>query len=229
MKAITCWAIATLFLVNCSCRQTDGLNDGKPAIRSISFMGIPSQNVQFDAPNARITVQLPAVLKGGLQPVFELTDQTRVIDGVLADNTIDLSTFCICDQSSKPKKVILRVGNQKTTAVYELVVVATGPLRAQNTNEQFSFSRQTKRLELSLPVENLYNNPYVNTLVFTDLATGFPIQISADAVCLNGCIGTAPNRMTFSLGSPIERYLKPGTYSISLNGINFPQRLVVTD
>ncbi|GAB3771913.1 hypothetical protein GCM10028818_11360 [Spirosoma horti] len=227
MKTITALLITTLGILSLACK--DNVADDKPAIKAVSFVGIPTQNVRFDAPNSRITVQLPAVVNGGLQPIFELTEGTRILDGVMADKTIDLSAFCACTTSSQPKKVILRVGNQKATAVYELVVVATGTLKAQNTTDQFTFSRKTKLLDLRLPVENLYSNPSVTALLFTDVATGNVINISADAVCLNSCIGTAPNQLVFSLGSPIERELLPGTYAISLNGIRFPQRLVVIE
>ncbi len=152
-----------------------------------------------------------------------------MLDGVTTDNKIDLSVFCACNTTSQPKKVILQVGNQNTTVVYELVVVATGPLKAQNTADQFTFSRKTKRLDLRLPVENLYSNPRVDMLSFKDVVTGNVTRISADAACLNGCVSDAPNQLVFSLGSPVERDLLPGTYTIGLNGIDFPQRLVVTD
>lgn len=224
---ITTLLLTSLGVLSLACK--DNITDDQPAIKAISFVGIPPQNIRFDAPNARITVQLPAVVNGGLQPIFELTEGTRVLDGIMADKTIDLSAFCTCNLSSQPKKVILRVGNQQTTAVYELVVIATGTLKAQNTADQFTFSRKTKRLDLRLPVENLYSNPSVTMLLFTDVATGKVTSISADAVCLNSCISTAPNQLVFSLGSPIERELLPGTYTISLNGIRFPQRLVVIE
>ncbi|QHV99020.1 hypothetical protein [Spirosoma endbachense] len=229
MKRITTLLMASLGTFSLACQQQDNLADEKPAIKAISFVGIPTQNVRFDASNARITVQLPAIVNGGLQPVFELTQGTQVLDGVMADKTIDLSAFCACNPSNHPKKIILRVGNQKTTAVYELVVVATGPLKARNTADQFIFSRKTKRLDLRLPVENLYSNPHVDMLLFTDVVTGHVTRISADAACLNGCISNAPNELVFSLGSPIEQELLPGTYTISVTGIGFPQHLVVTD
>ncbi|QDK83034.1 hypothetical protein EXU85_32290 [Spirosoma sp. KCTC 42546] len=231
MKIITTLLLTSLGALILACQQQDDLTNDRPAIKAISFVGIPTQNVRFDAPNARITVQLPAVVNGGLQPVFELTEGTKLLDGVMADNTIDLSAFCACNPSTttESKKVILRVGNQKTTAVYELVVVATGPLKAQNTTDQFTFSRKTKRLDLRLPVENLYSNPHVDMLLFTNVVTGNVTRVSADATCLNSCIGNAPNQLVFSLGSPIERVLLPGTYTVGLNTITFPQRLVVTD
>ncbi|MFD1141140.1 hypothetical protein ACFQ4C_08475 [Larkinella insperata] len=229
MKILAIFLALSLGLLSLACQQSNELLDDKPAIKAISFVGIPPQNVRFDAPNARITVHLPALLPAGLQPIFELTDDTRVVDGVRADETIDLTAFCACSSSGEPKKITLRVGNQKTTAVYELNVMASGPLKAQTSRDQFTFSRKTKRLQLSLPVENLYSNPAVNMLLFTNLATGAVTRISADGACLNSCSSAAPNQLLFSLGSPIERELLPGTYGITLNGLSFPQRLRVTD
>lgn len=211
-----------------ACQQPTELAENKPAIKAISFVGIPPQNVHFDAPNATITVQLPAILKGGLQPIFDLTDGARVLDGLLADNTVDLTSYCHCT-SSGSKDITLRVGNQTTTSVYKLNVVATGSLKAQNSDAQFTFSRKTKLLEMSLPVENLYTNPRITDLTFTNVATGVAAHINADAACLNSCKSMAPNQLMFTISSPIETYLVPGTYTIAIGTINFPQRLVVTD
>lgn len=213
-----------------ACQQPTDITDDRPAIKAIAFAGVPEQNVRFDAPNSRITVQLPAVVAGGLKPVLELTPNTQVIDGVLADGTVDLSPFCYCNRSSFPPKVILRVKNQKTTAVYELIVVATGSLKPQPAPAtQLSFSRQTKRLEMNLPVEHLYSNPQIDRLAFTNLSGGQDAVIYADGACLNTCRGQQPNQLIFQISSPIEFYLRPGTYSISIGALTFPQRLVVTD
>lgn len=230
MKALTRALLISLGLLQLTCQKPKEITDNGPAIKAISFAGIPDQNVHFDAPNGRITVQLPAVIEGGLKPIFELTEGTQLIDGVMADGTIDLSAFCYCNRSSFPPKTILRVGNQKTTAVYELIVVATGSLKSQPVPvSQLSFSRQTKLLEMSLPVEHLYSNPEITRLTFTNLSGGQGAVIDADGACLNTCRGQNPNQLIFRISSPIESYLRPGTYSISLGNLSFPQHLVVSD
>ena len=231
MRSIITLLLLSSGLLQQACQKPKEMTDGRPAIKSISFAGIPAQNVFFDAPNATIMVQLPPSLKAGLQPSFELTDETNVISGVAPDNTIDLTPFCSC--SNSVREVVLRVANKTGTAVYNLTVMADGPLRAQPSNVQITFSRQTKLLEMSLPVDNLYSNPRITDLIFTNVATGKTSLINADAICLNTCKSTAHNQLMFTIRSPIERQLDPGTYAIALKGgtdrIDFPQHLVVTD
>ncbi|GAB4030732.1 hypothetical protein [Spirosoma jeollabukense] len=233
MKALSIALLISAGLALQSCQDSSQTVDERPAIKSVSFVGIPTKDVRFDAANSRITVQLPAILKGGLQPIFDLTDGASVLDGVMADNTIDLTRFCYCGQShnsAQEKEITLRIGNKTTTTVYKVNVVATGVLKAQDSNEEFTFSRKTKLLELNLPVENLYTNPSITDLVFTNVATGKGTRINADAACLNTCSSTAPNQLVFKLSSPIESYLTAGTYTMAIaNGISFPQRLIVTD
>lgn len=72
MKIATTLLIASVGAIISACQQRDDLTNQKPAIKAISFVGIPTQKVLFDAPNARITVQLPAIVNGGLQPVLEI-------------------------------------------------------------------------------------------------------------------------------------------------------------
>ncbi|WP_461040975.1 hypothetical protein [Spirosoma harenae] len=227
IRIIALWVFVGLGFF--ACQKPAELTDTRPAIKSVSFTGVPAENVRFDAANATITVQLPAVLSGGLRPVFTLSEGTSVIDGVQTDNTIDLTPFCYCNRSSQSREVVIRVGNNTGTSVYRLNVITSGQLKAQNSNTSITFSRQTKLLEMSLPVENLYSNPHINTIDFTNVETGALTRINADAACLNTCQSNAPNQLIFRLSSPIERELLLGTYAISLAGIVFPQQLVVTE
>ncbi|GAB3269756.1 hypothetical protein GCM10027347_39980 [Larkinella harenae] len=230
MKTVIPFLILGFSLLLQACHPPGDESNGRPAIRSVSFVGIPDQNVRFDAANARITVQLPAVLSGGLQPVFKLTDEARVVDGLLADHTLDLTPFCSCNPfSNQPTEITLKVGDQTTTATYKLRVIPSGTLKAVSSNSPSTFSRQTKRLEMRLPVENLYTNPRFSMLVFTNVSTGEKIRISADAACLNSCQSTAPNQLIFDLRTPIETRLMPGTYTLTADGMDFSQPLIVTD
>ena len=76
MKTYVITSLTLLGLVQLSCRKPQEVADDKPAIKSISFVGIPQQNVQLDVPNSTITVQLPSILpKEGLKPVMELNER----------------------------------------------------------------------------------------------------------------------------------------------------------
>jgi hypothetical protein len=210
-----------------SCKEPTETTE-KPFIKAISFVGIHDGNVDFNAEKSRITIKLPAVLEGGLQPIMALSEGAEVVEGVTDENTIDLTSLCACSNDAKP--ITLRLANEVASSVYEIVVIPDGPLKAQNNNESFTFTRKGDWVELSLPVENLYTRPKVTALSFTNLATGQEELVNADAACLNRCYSTEPNRIIFSLTNPIQNHLKPGnTYRIAFNNIKFPQHLVVTE
>ena len=236
MNTTTALLLLSLGLCIQSCRKPQEVVDDKPAIKSISFVGIPQQNVRLDIPNSTITVQLPSVLpKEGLKPVFELANGASLVRGLLPDSTISVSAYCACNFPSASygpyrEELAIVVGNAARTTYYRLrIIPPTGPLKAINTDTQFVFSRKTKLLRMSLPVENLYTNPQIRQVDFTNIATGLKSIVNADAVCLSGCSDESPNQLLISLTSPIERTLTPGTYTVSAGGIDFPQKLVVTE
>ena len=208
------------------CKDSPAPVDDMPAIRSISFVGLPDQNVTFDARNSVITVRMPPVLEGGLKPVMKLTEGTKAI-GLLPDGTIDISAFCFCIKPSETP--LLRIGNQTKTATYVLNIVPTGPLAPQDVYEETTFSRKTGVLKMSLPVKNLYNNERIDVISFKSEDGKHSARIYADGACLAGCRPEEPNRIAITLYSPIDRELKPGKYEIEMKGMKFPQRLIVVD
>lgn len=205
------------------CKDSSDPASDMPAIRSISFEGLPDQNVTFDAANSVITVRMPAVLEGGLKPVMELTEGTQPI-GLLPDGTIDISAFC---RDVKPNEdIYLRIGNRMKTSTYRLNIIATGPLAPQDVYEETTFSRKTAVLKLSLPVRNQYSVIHLDRIVFENEDGGEDVVIYANGAPLAGC-GTKANRLSIELHSPIQKVLKPGKYKIEVGNIKFPQRLIV--
>jgi hypothetical protein len=216
--------IASYLLFGCK-DSPDPVND-MPAIQSISFEGLPDENVTFDRANSVITVRMPAVLEGGLRPVLKLTEGAQP-KGLLPDGTIDISAFCSCNKSNE--NTYLRISNQTKTATYRLNVTTTGPLSPQDVYEETTFSLKTGVLKMTLPVQNLYNNYYIDQISFKREDGMSSAWVSADGACLTGCRAEAPNRIAITLYSPIDRELKPGKYEIEIKGIKFPQRLIVVD
>ncbi|GHB52387.1 hypothetical protein [Persicitalea jodogahamensis] len=235
MKTKTALLLLSLGLCLFACKKPQEVVDDKPAIKSISFEGIPAQNVRLDARTSIITVQLPAVLpEVGLKPVLELVNGASVVRGLLPDGTISVSSYCACNYPSGAgtykDTLAIVVGNAAKTTYYRLrIIPPTGPMKAIATDTQFVFSRQTKLLRLSLPVENLYTNPQVRQIDFINVATGLRSVVNADASCLSGCSDEAPNQLLINLTSPIELRLTPGTYKVTAGGVEFPQKLVVTE
>ncbi|HEV7382767.1 MAG TPA: hypothetical protein VGN64_23390 [Dyadobacter sp.] len=227
MKPLFSFTIVLFFVFIFSCKNPDETPD-KPFIKSVSFVGISAENVSLDAANSRITVNLPAVLKGGLRPVVELSEGASIVDGIMPEKTMDLTSLCGC--SSDPKQITLRLENQGVSAIYKVMVVPGGPLGAQQADVPIHFTRNGDWVELSLPVENLYTSPKVTILSFTNLKTGRHEFVSADGACLNRCSGTEPDRILFALTNPIQSILKPGnSYKVAFNNIDFPQPLIIPD
>jgi len=208
------------------CKDSSEPISNMPAIQKISFAGLPDQNVTFDAANSVITVRMPPVVEGGLKPILELTQGAEPI-GLLSDGSIDLTAFC---RPSVPgENTLLRIGNGVKTATYHLKIIPTGPLAPLDVYEETTFSLKTGVLKLSLPVQNQYNNTYLNEITFRreDGQDGAVIQ--ADGAPLVGCTAEKPNRLVIELHSPIQHVLKLGKYSIEIGSMKFPQRLVVID
>jgi hypothetical protein len=207
------------------CKESpDPVND-MPAIQSISFEGLPEENVTFDAANSVITVRMPAVVEGGLKPVMKLTVDAEPV-GLLPDGTVDISAFCRVSKPNEP--VYLHIENRTKTATYRMNIVPTGEFTPQDIYEETTFSRKSGALKLNLPVRNQYNLPHFDRITFeredgTDTAV-----IYADGAPLAGC-GAEPNRLSIQLFAPIQSVLKPGRYKIQVGNIKFPQRLIVVD
>lgn len=218
-----------------SCRSLDQEIVGSPAIKSVAFVGIPPQNIDFDQGRSTITIKIPSDLRDGLQPILELTDGTRVVSGITPDGFLDLTPLCYC-QPSQGLTATLMVGDsspvnsQLNRKGYLIKVANQGPLKALDSSIPLTFSLKTKKLNLRLPVENLYTNPKVDLITFTNVKIDIePVRISADATCLNTCDSKFVNQLIINLTTPIEKRLKPGTYKISAGGIDFPQKLIVTE
>lgn len=228
-------AILLLILGLQSCNKSNPGLQG-PAIKSVSFEGVPSQNVDFDRARSTITIQLPTGLRGGLKPTLELTDGTRVVSGVAANGFVDLTPLCSC-QGYQGRSATIMVGDtsaiatQRTRKGYLIRIANQGPLKALDSDIPLTFSRRTNKLVLYLPIENLYTNPYITQVKFTNVETGVGPLLNADGNCLNGCSNSALNQLIFSFSAPTMsvQYLTPGTYTVTAGGVDFPQKLVVTE
>ena len=207
------------------CKDSSGPVSDMPAIQSISFEGLPDQNVTFDAANSAITVRMPAVLEGGLKPIMKLTEGARPV-GLLPNGTIDISAFCSCTKPTE--NVYLRVDNQTKTATYRLNIIATGPLAPQDVYEETTFSRKTGVLKMSLPVRNQFSITHLDRVIFESEDGNDDALIYADGAPLASC-APEPNRISVALYAPIQQVLKPGKYKIQIGNLKFPQRLIVID
>ena len=234
MKVLFAIMLPVMGILLGNCKSSEESVDIMPVIKSITFAGIAEKDVIFDKRNFTITVQLPPILQGGLEPTIQLSQDAKVIRGLTTNNMVDLSSFCYCNKGSNKEELSILIGNNLITTTYRLVVLPPkGSIKPQLTNVPILFSRQTQLLSMSLPVENLYTHPSVDNLLFTNVATGLSTRIYADGACLNTCTNDAANALVFHLASPIEKDLTAGTYAIAIQAkdglIHFPQPLIVTD
>lgn len=233
MKITTALLLLSLGLSLQACRNPDVVADDRAAIKSISFAGVPPQNVTIDRARSTITIQLPTDLRGGLKPVLELNEGASVVGGLTADGFVDLTPQCYCGIKDRQSSIVVDTeissSSFKHRRSYIVRITNQGPLKALDSDIPLTFSRKTKELFLRLPVENLYTNPIITQVRFTNIVTGTTHIAGFDAVCLNTCDSRFTNQLIFRLTTPIEYTLTPGTYKISAGGVEFPQKLVVTE
>ena len=235
MKTTTALLLLSLGLCLHSCNRPDEVPDDRAAIKSISFAGVPSQNVTIDRARSTINILLPTDLRGGLKPILELNEGASVVGGLTADGLVNLTPYCYCQIKGVQSSIVVdkevSSSSFKHRRSYIVKIANQGPLKALDSNTPLTFSRKTGQLILRLPVENLYTNPYITQVEFTNVETGAGPLFNADGNCLNTCSNGALNQLIFSFSAPTMsvQYLTPGTYTVSAGGVDFPQKLVVTE
>ncbi|GHB52379.1 hypothetical protein [Persicitalea jodogahamensis] len=228
-------ALLLLVLGLHSCNSPDEVPDDRAAIKSISFEGVPAQNVTIDRALSTINIRIPTELRGGLRPVLELNEGASVVGGLTADGLVNLGPYCSCYINGAQSQIVVDKESSNSSLKYRrsyaVKIVNQGPLKALDSTIPLTFSRKTNRLVMHLPVENLYTNPRISQLKFTNVETGVGPLLDADGNCLNSCSNSAINQLIFNFSAPTMsvQYLMPGTYTVSANGIEFPQKLVVTE
>lgn len=235
MKTKITTAFISLILSLQSCNKPEDIPDDRATITSISFEGVPAQNVSIDRATSTISIKIPTDLREGLKPDVELNEGASVVGGLTADGLVNLGPYCSCGikdvQSSITVDKEASNSSLRYRRSYLIKIVNQGPLRALESDIPITFSRKTNRLEMHLPAENLYTNPYITQVKFTNVVTGAGTILNADGNCLNSCSNSALNQLIFSFSAPTMsvQYLTPGTYTVSAGGVDFPQKLVVTE
>lgn len=233
MKMIIAVCLICLGFCLQDCRNPDVVADDRAVIKSISFAGVPPQNVTIDRARSTITILLPTDLREGLKPVLELNEGASVVGGLTADGFVDLTPQCYCGIKDRQASIVVDTeissSSFKHRRSYTVKIANQGPLKALDSDIPLTFSRKTKELFLRLPVENLYTNPRITQVKFTNIITATTHIAGFDAVCLNTCDSRFTNQLIFRLTTPIEYTLTPGTYMVTAGGIEFPQKLVVTE
>lgn len=224
------------------------MDEGNPRIKSISIAGIPAENIQVDPVQYTIKVQLPAIIpEGGLIPIFELTDNTEIQEGLSADGKLDIAGFCSCsyreqNQVSEEHRIVVRHKNNATNnnpaSLYRLIVYSPEGCLKPIPDVPITYTKEMSSegypfFWIQLPVQNLYRKPYIINYFFKNLKTGETSGISTSSAgfCLNTCGEKSINTLSFPAGSN----WKNGEYEVSLlticdtNRIVFPQPLVIKE
>lgn len=233
MKTKIALSLLCLGLCLLACKKPEEVPDDRAAIQSISFEGVPAQNVTIDRALSTINIRIPTELRGGLRPILELNEGASVVGGLTADGVVNLTPYCYCAINGAQSQIVVDKESSNSSLKYRrsytVKIVNQGPLRALDSDIPLTFSRKTGKLVMRLPVENLYTNPYISQVKFTNVATALTEIAGFDAVCLNTCDSRFANQLVFRLTYPIEDILTPGTYTVTIKDIVFPQKLVVTE
>lgn len=236
LPSICFFLVASLLL---TCRQAnpepDPFLDGAPRLKSISFSGIPQENVSIDQNTKVITVQMPARIPDYIDIIPELTDNAEWINKqsgtrggivfgcdscfhIYLKNKEDLSAQTIIDYKIKPVSVAsLGIGT------------ITSPLRYFIWNPNF--------LTLEIPMVYLYGKKLPKQIRLHHDKTGEELIVRRDSIVKG--IYTDQRLIDYSYtANKISIYLfganlMPGSYEIELllddgNSLKVPQPVLVS-
>lgn len=190
-------------------------------IRSVTFLGIPFENVKINQQTRTITVSIPAGFSGSdLKPVVTLTENTTLLAGLGGDQPFRAELFCYCNAGGTAS-----IGPNGSTLPqnpiqYSIVARSTAPLTLKSiaTPLEVPLNEVTT---ITVPVNNPYGNlPIVRAYVQrTDGSP--PVLLVGNETNENGCAlfpcsTEEPGALSFSF-SPISRQaVSPGTYTLTL-------------
>lgn len=172
----------TLFVVLTSCKpepvpaEPDPLTDGKPRMTSISFPGIPKEDIVIDQKNFLVTVKVPSTLSEDMMPEVSLTENAALFGGMeflletynggIGLLTGDSVMFRLVDKNN-PK-----FGEAATT--YFFKAIPSGPLRIisnqPNAIEHVLMTIESPDTWFSF--ENLYGNKLPKSYQLVNKQTG---------------------------------------------------------
>lgn len=232
MKATTTALALSLFALLISCEKSQDPSTERPSIESVSFVGIPDENVELDHRLSRIIVQTPMELPPeGLKPTFKLSRNTEILQGVTADGLLIAPVPCGCrsldENFNKYNAGVVKVANDnkvgpyQSTRAYSILVLPNKgcPKPIDNLPIKYVRSDQNGRsmILIYLPVSNLYTNPCVSHIILKNLETGERQGNSSFlSYYLNGCDYRFTNHMRIQYEINQRTKLIPGSYEVSI-------------
>ena len=176
---ITCCCLLVVGLV-ISCRhaepEPDFFADGVPRLKSVSFSGIPQENISIDQKSKIITVQMPSIILDRIAVSMELTDKAEWIEKgkyYIVPNAFGCES---CFQ------IILKdLSGQFDYTVYTIKTIANAPLQVALLSQPITYSisigDDSERQDIDIPMVNLYGNALPKEVHLTYDNTGEEVII----------------------------------------------------
>lgn len=242
MKATTPLLILSFIVLFIAC-QENGIDEGKPLIKSISFAGIPATDVVLDQKLHQITIKAPALLPAeGLIPTLDLTPNSIVTKGLTPDGKLDLTRFCECGHAAgldeESQLVIIQdpaiTNNASRATLYSVALVPPPGCPEPNGDLPVTFTRQklpngdvTGFIQLHLPIRNLYQSIHVVEVFMKNVATGQKyITTFGDTPCINICDNDSINRLAVPFNTTRVQ-LPTGVYEVSIGAFCEKEKITI--
>ena len=209
----------TLFVVLTSCKpepvpaEPDPLTDGKPRLISISFPGIPKEDIVIDQKNFLVTVKVPSSLSENMVPEFSLTDNAALhksLRSLLESNSRGVGLFMA---DSFPLRLVYK--NQPdlpdAVATYFMTQIPSGPLRIKNQPTPIEHVLMTiESPDTWFSFENLYGNKLPKSYQLVNKQTG-------ETFTQVGWMLKGDGNRVNQLGIELDRIrgLVPGSYELT--------------
>lgn len=231
MKAVINILALSLALALTACQKNE-IDESKPLIKSISFVGIPDKDVTLDQKYHQITIKIPALLPAeGLVPTIELTRNSVVSKGFTPQGKLDLTRFCECGHAAglnEESQLVIthdpaNKNNLSIPTIYNVALVTPPGCPEPNVNLPVTFTRSITPynggqdfIYLHLPMKNLYQSPHINGVFLKNVATNQTYSnLFYEIPCINICNNDSINRLTVPFDTKLIN-LPNGTYEVSI-------------
>lgn len=178
--AVYCFLIAGLLL---TCRHSDvapnPFFDGLPRLKSISFSGIPQENISIDQATKVISVLIPARIPNDTDIALELTDNAEWVNKMFGARSSGLFGCDSCFHIYLKDKT-----NPETQPIIDYRIK---PLPAASLTIDFIAAplsyivRNTNAVALEIPIWHLYGNKVPKEARLTNDKTGEEVLVRRDS------------------------------------------------
>ncbi|GAA4419452.1 hypothetical protein GCM10023187_53790 [Nibrella viscosa] len=197
--------------------EPDRLFDGLPRLKSISFAGIPQENISIDQKTRIVSVKMPSILLDRIGIALDLTDNAEWV----GKNDYIAPRAFGCDACFN---IVLKdkkdVSGSLNTIIYTVKTFAQDPIKVALLSQPISYTIRGEEnpnpYGIDIPMVNLYGNKLPKEAHLNFEGSGEKIIIKKtplDDMELGVHFSRIANRLGIHL---YNEKLRPGTYQIEL-------------